>query len=375
MSLVRSEGEFFRDMQYVQVPGVDSIWHQIWKDTVSDFPRLASSVSHVYGHPRAFTESFAAYRPEPDVDMARYILNEQFVRGINLVETMYLPASTGGRQGSPYMREQGYPALLEYVRRMSYLLSMGEPGARVALYLPSSAMWMGDEAADRAFVSTERMLSERQIDFDIVSEDALAKDLKAAKGEFQTMSGNRYTTVILPGESVISEAALDRLRVFARGGGKVLFLDHLPTMISGKTYRDARTAKPADFAWAKVEVSALLAATPTPPAQPPAEPPTAQVVPAGIAQAVDEVVKQSDVGLEGADKSLRVMKRKLKDADVYLLFNEGPSAFRQRVVLHSKGKRVEVWDAATGKVAEVKSDRSSIELSLKSYEARVLVVR
>jgi len=365
MSLVRSEGDFFRDMQYVQVPGIDSIWHQIWKDTISDFPRLASSVSHIYGRPRAFTESFAAYRPEPDVDMARYVLNEQFVRGVNLVETMYLPASTGGHGGSPYMREEGYPALLEYVQRMSYLLSMGEPMARVALYLPSSAMWMGDEAADRAFVSTERLLSERQIDFDIVSEDALAKDLKAEAGAFATMSGNRYTTVILPGESVISEAALDRLRDFAKGGGKVLFLDHVPTLISGKTYREARAAKTEDFAWAKVEVGAQLEATPTPPQQPPAAPPAAQVVPVGIDQAVREAVKQSDVSLESQNKSLRVMKRRLKDAELYVLFNEGPEAFSGPIVLHSKGKRVEAWDAATGKVAEVKSSGRKGERSMR----------
>jgi hypothetical protein len=379
MSLVRSEGDFFRDMQYVQVPGIDAIWHQIWKDTVSDYPRLASSVSHVYGHPRAFTESFAAYRPEPDVEMARYVLDEQFVRGVNLVETMYMPASTGGRGGSPYMREAGYPALLEYVRRMSYLLSMGEPAARVALYLPSSAMWMGDEAADRAFVSTERMLSERQIDFDIVSEDALAKDLKAEKGAFATRSGNRYTTVILPGESVISEAALDRLREFAKGGGKVLFLDHVPTLISGRTYREARAAKAEDFAWAKVEVGAQLEATPTPPQQPPAEAPAAQVVPDGIETALREVVKQDDVGLKSPDRALRVMKRRLKDADVYMVFNEGSQAFSGEVVLHSKGKRVEQWDAATGKVVEVRSSGKaggrSVGLSLKPYEARVLVVR
>ena len=44
MELVHSEGSFFRDMRYVQVPGIDAIWHQIWKDTVSDYPRLASSV-------------------------------------------------------------------------------------------------------------------------------------------------------------------------------------------------------------------------------------------------------------------------------------------------------------------------------------------
>ncbi len=186
MDLTRSEGEFLRDMQYVQVPGIDTIWHQIWKDTISDFPRLAASASHVYGHPRAFTESFAAYRPEPGVDMARYILNEQFVRGVNLVETMYFPAtSTPNAHKSPYMEDLAYPALLNYVQRMSYLMSMGRPASSVALYLPSNSMWMGDAAADTAFVSTERMLSERQIDFDIVNDDALAKDLTAEHGTFE----------------------------------------------------------------------------------------------------------------------------------------------------------------------------------------------
>jgi hypothetical protein len=111
LQLAHSEGDFFRDMRYVQVPGIDSIWHQIWTDTISDFPRFASSAAHVYGQPRAFTESFAAYRPEPDVTMARYILNEQFVRGVNLVETMYYPATSTPNRGGPaaYMRDPAYP--------------------------------------------------------------------------------------------------------------------------------------------------------------------------------------------------------------------------------------------------------------------------
>jgi hypothetical protein len=150
--------------------------------------------------------------------MARYILNEQFVRGVNLVETMYFPASSTERaHRSSYMDDPAYPALLDYVRRVSYLMSMGRPAASVALYLPSSSMWMGDAAADTAFVSTERMLSERQINFDIVNDDALAKDLIAGRGTLETASGNRYTTVILPNTSLLSQAALNRLHAFAKG--------------------------------------------------------------------------------------------------------------------------------------------------------------
>jgi hypothetical protein len=88
---------------------------------------------------------------------------------------------------------------------------------------------------------------------------------------------------------------------------------------------------------------------------------------------------QPDVRLKKPDRSLHVMRRRLKDADVYLLFNEGPEAFSQRVVLQRKGKRVEKWDATTGKVAEVKVSAKArdvfTELALKPYEMCVLVVR
>jgi hypothetical protein len=379
MDLTRSEGEFFRDMQYVQVPGIDSIWHQIWKDTVSDFPRLAASAAHVYGHPRAFTESFAAYRPEPDVDIARYILNEQFVRGVNLVETMYFPASTTpGRGASPYMKEAGYPALLEYVRRMSYLMSMGRPAATVALYLPSSSMWMGDAATDAAFVSAERMLSERQIDFDIVSEDALAKDLVVGHGTLESASGNRYGAVILPDVPLLSQGAVERLRALAGRGGHVLFLGRTPSLISGRTILDAGKSAAADFSWAAV-VADELAATPTPPAQPPASSPQAQVVPEAFAKAVSAAVPVPDVTLDKADTALRVMRRRWKDADVYLFFNEGGDATSHMVVLRSEGRRADVWDAQTGQVTAAKTTSAKgvvkVPLDLKPYETKVVVVR
>src|SRR6202012_5757107 len=99
-------------------------------------------------------------------------------------------------------------------QRMSYMMTMGRPAASVALYLPSSSMWMGDAASDAAFVASEQMLSERQIDFDVVSEDALANDLIAGHGAFETLSGNRFTTIILPSTSLLSQAAVDRLHAF-----------------------------------------------------------------------------------------------------------------------------------------------------------------
>jgi hypothetical protein len=379
MALTHSEGSFFRDMRWVQMPGIDAIWHQIWTDTISDYPRLASSVSHVYGRPRAFTESFAAYRPQPDVRMARYILNEQFVRGVNLVEMMYFPATSAGpRPLRGYMADPAFPDLLTYVRRMSYLMSVGRPAASVALYIPSSSMWLGDADADTQFVSTERLLSEHQIDFDIVGDDALAHDLKALNGSFETLSGNTCHTVILPDPLVVSAEALARLKTFAHSGGKVLFLGGTPKWIAGRTIRDAQEATPADFSWATV-VDAQLPPTPTPPQFPPTAPPEPQVVPAAILTALHSVVPAPTVRLDSADPALKVMTRRLKDAGVYLFFNEGAQPCDRQATLASHGRTVQAWDPQTASVDPAAFTRKGsdvvVHLKLQPYETRVLVVR
>jgi hypothetical protein len=380
MQLTRSEGDFFRDMRFVQVPGIDAIWHQIWTDTISDYPRLAASVSHVYGKPRAFTESFAAYRPEPDITIARYVLNEQFVRGINLVETMYYPSSaTPGRGRSPYMNDPAFPDLLQYTRRMSYLLSMGRPAAQVALYLPSSSMWLGDQSADTAFVATEQLLAEHQIDFDIVSEDAIANDLKPVNGGLETASGNIYKTIILPGEELLSQTALDRLHAFAQTGDHVLFLGKTPSLIADKTILDARAATPQDFAWATIETSAQLPATPTPPAQPPAALPLPQMVPRAILSEVIKSLGPLDLATDTPDPGLKVMKRRLRDSDVYLFFNESSAASSHLITFRNDGQLVEQWDPETGKVSAVVSTQSegalTVALKLAPYQTAILMIR
>ena len=379
LELTHSEGEFFRDMRWVQVPGIDSTRHQIWMDTISDFPRLASSVSHVYGKPRAFTESFASYNPPADATAARYVLNEQFVRGVNLAELMYFPSSSvGGRPTTKLMVDPGLPALTRYISRLSYLMSMGGPTASVALYLPSSSLWLNDRAADTQFVSTERLLSEHQIDFNIVSEDALAKDLVLSNGTFETMSGNRYRTVILPSVPLLSQAALERLRSFASGGGRVLFLGRTPSLIAGSTILNARAAQPGDFSWATF-VPGELSPTPTPSDEPPAQPPAPEVIPPSMLQAILSAIPERDLVLDRPDTAWRIMKRRWRDADVYLIFNEGAATSTRTVSFIGRGNKMEVWDAQTGRmtpVATLKSpDGMKVNIALQGYETRVLVVR
>jgi hypothetical protein len=278
------------------------------------------------------------------------------------------------------MTSAGYPELMQYARRLSYLMSMGTPAASVALYLPSSSFWLDDEAANRAFVATEQLLSELPIDFDIVDEDALATELIPREGTFETLSGNRYRAVILPGEMLLSQAALDRLRGFAMTGGKVLFLDHIPSLIAGRTIRDARPATSADFSWALVEVSAQLPPTPTPPGKPPDAAPIPQAVPPAIRQAVMRTVAATaDVSLDGPDTAIRYIKRDLKDAPLYLFFNESDRPSSHVLTLRSRGTRVEIWEPQTGDIRAIPSTRINAAVkatvTFEPYQTRVVVVR
>ncbi len=379
MELTHSEGSFFRDMHGVEVPGIDAIWHQIWKDTISDYPRLASSVAHVDGKPRAFTESFAAYRPAPDVEMARYIVNEQLVRGVNLVEMMYFPATSAGPRPAPsYMGQPGFSDLTAYVRRMSYLMAMGRPDATVALYLPSMSMWLGNEKSDEQFVSAERLLSEHQIDFDIVDENALASGLTALPGALETRSGNRYRTVILPAPLVLPAAVEMRLKAFADGGGKVVFLGGTPRVDRGPD-DSRRTRSNGDGVFLGECGERTTAAYTDSSGRATGRAAGAPGGSCRSAGGAGSAVIAPVVAMDAPDTALRVMKRSWRDADVYLFFNEGATASKHAVTLMARGRVVEAWDAQTGMVTPLNATRSGghavIQLDLEPYATKVIVVR
>lgn len=82
-------------------------------------------------------------------------------------------------------------------------------------------------------------------------------------------------------------------------------------------------------------------------------------------------ISPQDATLDTPDTAIRLMHRKLKDAEVYLFFNESPAASSHAIAFKSKPQRIEVWDPETGAVTPV----ATPTLELKPYETRILVVR
>jgi len=350
---VRSGGDFFKDMKDVQIPGVDVIWHQIGWDTVANFPKFASSVSHIYNKPRALSESFAAYRPKLDDEHAKWILDHQMVRGINLFEMMFMgsSATSGTARAQAYMEEPGFPDLVKYTNRACYLLSVGRPETQVAVYLPTTSLWMGDAKADKSEIAVAEQLLNTQHDFDFVSEQALATDLTLNKGEFVTASGTAYKAVIVPNITLMSDVVVHRLRAFAKAGGQVIFMDKLPEWLSGESILKSRpntyTAK--NYRWCRVQTGYTDFA----------------------------YLINPDVKLQKPTPVIKYTHRVIKDADIYFFFNESAEEQNNTVSITKTGF-VHAWDAMTGNMTNEMGFKSgeytNFEIKLKPHETRFYVV-
>lgn len=337
--LASSEGDFLRDLTAVQIPGVDAIWHQIWPGITPDFPKLAASAAHLAGHPRAFTESFAAYRPEPNLAQVAFILNEQIARGINLVEVMNFPRPP---YAAAFFSDPGFPALMRSVGRTTALLSLGRPTASVALYIPTRNFWMHSDSANSSLLSLTHQLLDALVDFDFIDDDSLRSAVTVSHGALRTASGNQLRTVLVPRGSLLSLEALHTLQALRQSGGQVVFFGSAPQEAASPSVLHPSTA-PA-LAGALVESEETLTA------------------------AVRATLPPSDLLADAHLSGLRFVHRSLANAEIYFLFNESSTAMHQQISLAGPA-RVEQWSPSTGQASPIASkslapDRQSITLDL-----------
>lgn len=353
VKLIKSEGDFFKTLRTVQMPGVDAIWHQIWPGEVSPiYPKYASSIAHVNGHLRSFTESFAAYTPRPDIKQAKWIIDQQFVRGINMVEVMFVPASSKGQTGMRgWLADEKFPDIAKYIHRACYMLSQGVPAAKIAVLYPVSSIWLGNNALDKPVQDIMQKLLDTQHDFDVIDEQSLESLILQQNGRFTNKSGQEYTTVIIPPLTTISSKAIDQLTKFENSGGKVISIGNKTVLSVKESFLKAELT---DFNWNISETSKML--TPM----------------------VMEALDTSDFILSKSNESIKYLHRKWQDADLYFIFNEGEERFDQKITLSSKGK-VQIWDAMNGQITEYPGtaiDKNSveIELSLDPWETKFVII-
>jgi hypothetical protein len=169
----------------------------------------------------------------------------------------------------------------------------------------------------------------------------------------KNLSGQVYRGIIVPSSTVITRAALDRLRAFAAQGGKVVVVGRTPTQVIERTFLKPAAGAP-DLSFAVLE---------------PAEEITARVV---------QALPKPDVALDRPCPPIIYNHRSLQDAQVYFFFNEGNQKQTRTAVL-AGGGQAQVWDAGAGTIhpmtgATVGNGTVSVPLSLEPYEAKLIVL-
>ncbi|MGA9627515.1 MAG: glycosyl hydrolase, partial [Bryobacteraceae bacterium] len=359
--LIRNEGDFFRDMRYVEVPGIDNLSQLVpravhtpdgtW-DVNNNFPKLASSAAHLFGKPKVWAEEGGG----PGID-GKFELDFQLVRGVNALQ-IRIPVGRPGPNGegpagpSPAMPPQA-SMLAWYTNRAGYLMAIGRPAAQVGLYHPANSMWMGDEEADRSTTKLGWQLLEHQVDWDYFDEQSLSSVATIADGGFKDLSGQVFRAIVVPSTLVISKIGLERFQAFVKAGGKVIFVGKTPTLVMDKTFLDAKGTPDLSFA-TLIEPSGDI---------------TARVLAA---------LPKPDVRLDSPWQRLTYNHRSWRDGDLYYFFNESNKEESRMATIAGRGQ-AQVWDLGTGEIhpmsgATAEGDSVRFALVLGPYEAKVVVV-
>lgn len=352
-ALTRSSGDFFRNMRYVQVPGVDAIWNQIFPDSINNFPKLASSAAHLFGQPKAFSETFAGYFTKPTPKQAKWILDYQFARGINTFELMFWSSSANGRSGATgWMADPEFPGIMHYLNRVGYVLSQGTSAARIGLYYPTSSMFLGNNISNDQTWEIVQNLLDNQRDFDFVDEQSLSSVMKLESGLFTNLSGQQYSCIIIPTSVTIPVIAYERLKLFASQGGKVIVMGEAPD----NTYRRTFTLTRKDTNWDFAQTESCCEVTPS--------------VLLGL--------PQPDLMLDQPAKRFTYVHRSLEDSEVYFLFNEGNEAVTRNITFKGTGT-VQKWDALSATISDLTPVKTgegtcTLTMTLEPWETVLLVI-
>ena len=90
-----------------------------------------------------------------------------------MVEVMFVPASTGGKSGMRgWLADEKFSAVAKYVQRACYLLSQGTPAAKIAVYFPTTSIWLGNNEAEESTLPSCKNYWPCN-DFDVVDEQSL----------------------------------------------------------------------------------------------------------------------------------------------------------------------------------------------------------
>jgi len=243
-------GHFFRGQQAQHFSGIDVIGtqvvpgmpfhHDAFQTGGSDgefyhfaLAKLGASAAHLTAHKkgRAMCEAFGAYGWNEGLKTMKWITDHLIVRGINyIVPHAFSPKEFPDWDCPPHFYARGnnpqfryMTHLTDYANRLMNLFNGGIHRAPVAVAYPAEFEWAGKAMPVE---KPCRVLTEAQIDMDIVSFDHL-KDARVSNKELCILE-ETFKALVIPYADYIPEDLLQILERLNQEGLRIIFVDALP---------------------------------------------------------------------------------------------------------------------------------------------------
>ncbi len=252
-------GETMRSYRSFTIPGIDMLQNSYEYTTA----KQAQSAVRQYGREGMTSElygctgwnyDFAGYKRQGDWQAALGVTvrvpHLSFLSMRGEAKRDY-PASISYQ--SPWWKD--FAHVEDHFARLATALTRGKALSRIAVIHPIESYWLcygpekesaeGKAKLDEAFGNLTDWLIFGGLDFDFISE-ALLPSL-CDKGSAPLQVGKmQYDAVIVPPVLTLRDSTVERLRDFAKAGGKLIFtsepppyLNALPSFAIGEVYQDA----------------------------------------------------------------------------------------------------------------------------------------
>lgn len=232
---------------YIQLPAVD----HLQRYTCNVFlPNQIYSVAKQNGIRQLLTETFAMSGWDVTMQELRWLLESQYVGGLNVNCIHLYPYSMQGVRKHDYPCCFGYfdswwdeyTKFNEYSSRLGYMLRNSVEKANVALFNNIKTGYLAYQRFDRSsmkesngsFYRTGRKLSHNHVIYDLLDEYTL-KHLKAHVKDGKLVVGEcEYEYVVLPDCKTMQQYTANLFKEFVSVGGKLVTSKVTPNMIEGQ---------------------------------------------------------------------------------------------------------------------------------------------
>lgn len=238
-------GEAMRSYRGFEQPGIDMLCD--WREYAT--AKQAQSAAHQFGCKGITSELYGV--TNWDFDFRGHKLQGDWQAALGVITRVHhlawvsmegeakrdYPASIFYQ--SPWYKE--YSIIEDHFARVNLAMTEGKPCVKVGVIHPIESYWLAfgpqEQTAairkhlEQNFDSIVQWLLFGLIDFDFIAESLLADQKEVRDSKQFIMGDGAYDVIIVPECKTIRRTTLDHLNNFVKGGGRVVFMGDVPTLV------------------------------------------------------------------------------------------------------------------------------------------------